>query len=47
VAGYNVAVAALSIGCAHFLPETRGRDLDAAWSPLTEHAELDEARVPA
>ncbi|MFC4783492.1 MFS transporter [Nocardioides sp. MAHUQ-72] len=28
VAGYNVAVAALSLTCARYLPETRGRDLD-------------------
>jgi MFS family permease len=27
-AGYNVAVAAISLACARFLPETRGRDLD-------------------
>jgi MFS family permease len=47
VAGYNVAVAAISLGCAHFLPETRGRDLDEAWSPLTEHAERAETRVAA
>ena len=29
VAGYNVAVAAISLTCMRFLPETRGRDLDA------------------
>ena len=28
VAGYNVLVAAISIACAHYLPETQGRDLD-------------------
>jgi MFS family permease len=28
VAGYNVAVAAISLISAHFLPETRGLDLD-------------------
>jgi len=28
VAGYNVLVAAISLTCAHFLPETRGRGLD-------------------
>ena len=28
VAGYNVLVAAISLTCAHFLPETRGRELD-------------------
>ena len=27
VATYNVVVAAISLVCAHFLPETRGRDL--------------------
>jgi MFS family permease len=30
VAGYNVVVAAISLTSARFLPETRGRDLDAA-----------------
>jgi MFS family permease len=29
VAGYNVVVAAISLTSARFLPETRGRDLDA------------------
>ena len=29
VAGYNVAVAAISLLSARMLPETRGRDLDA------------------
>ncbi|MDQ1614277.1 MAG: hypothetical protein QOJ60_216 [Actinomycetota bacterium] len=29
VAGYNVVVAAISLASARFLPETRGRDLDA------------------
>ena len=28
VAGYNVLVAAISIACARYLPETQGRDLD-------------------
>ena len=28
VAGYNVLVAAISLACAHYLPETQGRDLD-------------------
>ena len=28
VAGYNAVVAAVSLACARFLPETRGRDLD-------------------
>ena len=31
VAGYNVAVAAISLVSARLLPETRGRDLDHAW----------------
>jgi len=31
VAGYNVVVAAISLGCARFLPEPAGRDLDARW----------------
>jgi MFS transporter, MHS family, shikimate and dehydroshikimate transport protein len=31
VAGYNVAVAALSLVCARLLPEIRGRDLDEPW----------------
>jgi MFS family permease len=43
VATYAVAVAALSLTCAHLLPETRGRDLDESWveaAPvLREHAE--------
>jgi len=30
VAGYNVVVAAISLTCARFLPETRGQDLDEA-----------------
>ena len=33
VASYNVAVALLSLTCAHFLPETRGRDLHADRAP--------------
>jgi metabolite-proton symporter len=33
VAAYNVVVAAISLTCARFLPETRGRDLDA---PIAE-----------
>jgi MFS transporter, MHS family, shikimate and dehydroshikimate transport protein len=33
VAVYNVVVAAISLTCARFLPETRGRDLDA---PIAE-----------
>jgi MFS family permease len=31
VASYNVVVAAISLTCARFLPETRGRDLDQPW----------------
>ena len=33
VAGYNVAVAATSLVCAHHLPETRGRDLHEVGAP--------------
>lgn len=35
VAAYNVAVAALSLVSARLLPETRGRDLDQAWRPVS------------
>jgi len=46
VAGYNVAVAAISLTCARFLPETRGRDLDEAWAPLEQpDPVLEPARV--
>jgi MFS transporter, MHS family, shikimate and dehydroshikimate transport protein len=31
VAGYNVAIAVISLVCARLLPETRGRDLDEPW----------------
>ncbi|GAB6986227.1 hypothetical protein JCM10369A_27510 [Nocardioides pyridinolyticus] len=31
VAGYNVAIAIVSLVCARLLPETRGRDLDEPW----------------
>jgi metabolite-proton symporter len=31
VAAYNVVVAAISLACAHYLPEPRGRDLDDQW----------------
>ena len=41
VAGYNVLVAAISLACAHVLPETRGRGLDRE-----DVADL-EAREPA
>ena len=34
VAGYNVAVAVISLICARFLPETQGRDLDEDWVPV-------------
>lgn len=45
VAGYNVAVAAISLVCARFLPETRGVDLDTVGR---EPAREDEpAVVPA
>jgi len=37
VAGYNVVVAAISLTCARFLPETRARDLDGV---------LDAAHAP-
>ncbi len=47
VAGYNVVVAAISIGCSHFLPETRGRDLDEPWSARTAEAERTDVPVPA
>jgi MFS family permease len=45
VASYNVAVALLSLTCAHFLPETRGRDLhtDQAPSPRRRARELVDA----
>ena len=36
VASYNVAVAAISLACARFLPETRGRDLDEAWAAVEQ-----------
>ena len=42
VAGYNVAVAAISLVCAHFLPETRGADLDR-----DEVVEPEREPVPA
>lgn len=47
VATYNVAVAALSLTCARFLPETRGRDLDTL-ADADPPAVLDAAvaRVP-
>ena len=34
VAGYNVAVAVISLVSARFLPETQGRDLDEDWAPV-------------
>lgn len=45
VASYNVAVALLSLTCAHFLPETRGRDLhtDQAPAPRRRARELVDA----
>ena len=46
VAAYNVAVAALSLVSAHLLPETRGRDLDDEWVPVTPvHAVREPAAV--
>ncbi len=40
VAGYNVVVAAISLTCARFLPETRGQDLDEALGvPAPRHAQ--------
>lgn len=39
VAGYNVVVAAISLTCARFLPETRGQDLDESLAvPAPRHA---------
>jgi len=44
VATYNVAVAVLSLTCARFLPETRGRDLDEDWvTPASRDAEPELA----
>ncbi|MBF4160229.1 MFS transporter [Nocardioides acrostichi] len=43
VAGYNVVVAAVSLTCARFLPETRGIDLDAVGRPA---ATAVETKVP-
>jgi MFS family permease len=42
VAAYNAAVAAISLTCASFLPETRGRDLDE-----TSSAPMDEPAAAA
>jgi MFS family permease len=39
VATYAVAVATLSLVCAHLLPETRGRDLDEPWVELAPERE--------
>ena len=39
MAAYAVAVAALSLTCAHLLPETRGRDLDEPWVQAEEAEE--------
>jgi MFS family permease len=46
VAGYNVAVAAISLVCARFLPETRGVDLDTVGRPDSLVEDPREA-VPA
>jgi MFS transporter, MHS family, shikimate and dehydroshikimate transport protein len=45
VASYNVVVAIISLTCAHFLPETRGRDLDEPWVEAPKAR--DEALVAA
>jgi MFS family permease len=45
VSTYAVAVAALSLTCAHLLPETRGRDLDEPWVESEDAAK--ELVVPA
>jgi MFS family permease len=42
LAAYNVVVAAISLACAHYLPEPRGRDLDDQWV-----ADGDIALAPA
>ena len=44
VATYNVAVAAISLVCARFLPETRGRGLDSGADPTLEPV---PERIPA
>ena len=44
VAGYNVVVAAISLGSARFLPESAGRDLDDRW---VEDVEPDRVPVAA
>ena len=43
VAGYNVAVAAISLTCARFLPETRGRDIDEALATSADARPVGEA----
>ncbi|HET6651233.1 MAG TPA: MFS transporter [Nocardioides sp.] len=43
VAGYNVLVAAISLTCAHLLPETRGRSLDDVAVPRDRDKELAAA----
>jgi MHS family shikimate/dehydroshikimate transporter-like MFS transporter len=45
VAGYNVLVATISLVCARLLPETRGRDLDAAAEAAPSVAEEREPAV--
>ena len=37
VAGYNVAVAVISLASAYFLPETRGRSLEELEESLVRH----------
>jgi MFS transporter, MHS family, shikimate and dehydroshikimate transport protein len=39
VSTYAVAVAAISLTCAHLLPETRGRNLHEPWVETKEPAE--------
>lgn len=46
VTGYNVAVAAISLTCAHFLPETQGRDLDASIAAEPSGRVLDPSTAP-
>jgi len=43
VAGYNVVVAAISLTCARFLPETRGRDLDGLGATTEAPRDVSES----
>jgi len=47
VATYNVAVAAISLVSAHFLPETQGRDLDEDWVPTATSQNAEPALAGA